>query len=122
VANQLVLSTSLSYAGNNVTVSETVSYLLIPTGNGVNSLSSFTATTSAIAIPLGSVISAGGWLFVKNNDPTNYVQVKTSTGGTVFARLLSGEFCLLRLDASITAPAVIANTASCSISFCIFDS
>ena len=122
MANELSLSCSLAYNKNSVFISETITTLLVTvTGNGVNSLNSFTATTSAVAIPLGSSTSAGGWIFIQNLDPSNYVKVLTATGGTVFARLLPGEFCLFRFDNSVTAPAVQANTASCNIKFCLFD-
>ena len=122
MSNSLVLSTALTYSGNGITLSEYVSSLLVPvTGNGLNSLQSFSATTAAVAIPLGSSASPGGWIYIKNNDLTNYVQVLTGTSGTVFARLLPGEFCLLRLDATVTNPAVQANTSGCQITFCLFD-
>jgi hypothetical protein len=122
MANELSLNSLLTYTKNNVTVQETINSLLVTvTGNGFNSLAAFTATTAAIAIPLGGSAIPGGWLFIRNLDPTNYIQVLTATGGTVFARLLPGEFCLFRLDATVTAPAVKANVASCSITFCIFD-
>jgi hypothetical protein len=123
MSNQLVLNASLAFAGNNITVAENVSNLqVVVTGNGLNSLTTFTATTSAVAVPLGSSTVAGGWLYLKNNDPTNYVQVLTAaSSGTAFARLYPGEFCLFRLDAGITGPAVAAHTAGCSITVCIFD-
>ena len=121
MANELALNCSLSYNKNSIAIQEAAGLLVPVTGNGLNSLSAFTATTSAIAIPLGSSTVAGGWIFIQNLDLTNYVQVLTGTGGTIFARLNPGEFCLFRLDASATAPAVKANTASCSIKFCLFD-
>ena len=74
--------------------------------------------TSEEALVLGEVVP-GGWLLIVNRDPTNYVQVKTATGGTAFARLLAGEFCLLRIDSGLSAPFVQANTAACEIEYLI---
>jgi hypothetical protein len=120
--NELSLNFSLIYNKNNIAISEAINALLVTvTGNGLNSLSTFSATTAAVAIPLGSSTSPGGWIFLQNLDPTNYVQVLTGTAGTVFARLLPGEFCLLRLDATVTAPAVQAHTSGCQIKLCLFD-
>ena len=120
--NELALSCSLVYNKNSISLSETINNLLVSvSGNGLNSLTSFTATTSAVAIPLGSSTIAGGFLFILNNDPTNYVNILTGTSGTIFARLNPGEFALLRLDSSVTAPAVQAHTGSCFVKFCIFD-
>lgn len=122
MANELALNCSLNYNKNSININESISALLVTvTGNGLNSLSIFTATTDGVAIPLGSSTVAGGWLFLQNLDPTNYVQLLVATSSTVIARLLPGEFCLLRLDASITAPAVQAHTAGCSVKFCLFD-
>src|SRR5215472_6163809 len=114
MANELTLNSTLAYAKNNVTVNESVQNLQITVaGNGLNSLTSYTVTTIATAVPLGGVTAAGGWLFVLNTDGTNYIQLKSATGGTIFAQLKPGEFALFRLDPTVTAPAWIANTASC---------
>jgi hypothetical protein len=119
---QIVLNASVDYAGNSTTIVKTIEYLNVPvSGDGVNTLSSFAATTSAVAIPLGSAANPLGWLFIKNNDVSNFIQVLTGTSGTVFGKLFPGEFLLMRLDPTITAPAVQADTANCSISFCIID-
>lgn len=121
-ANGLTLNASLAYSGNNATVNTNVVNLVaLVSGNGLNSLSSVTVPTSAGAIPLGSVTAAGGWLFVRNNDATNYMQVITATSGTPFARLLPGEFCLLRLDSGLTAPFWKANVATVQATLAIFD-
>ena len=122
MANGLILNGSLAYSGNNATVAEAVVNLAaVVTGNGFNPLASHSVPTASEAIPLGSVSAAGGWLFVRNNDPTNYVQILTATSGTPFARLLPGEFCLLRLDAGLTAPFWQAHTGNCLCSLAIFD-
>jgi hypothetical protein len=72
------------------------------------------ATTSAVAVPTGG-LSNIGWVILINRDPTNYVKVLTGTAGTVFGRMEPGEPIMLRIDPSVTAPAVQANTASCLV-------
>lgn len=122
MANELALSCSINFNKNNVSISEAVNSLLATvTGNGLNSIASYSLSTSATAIPLGSVSVAGGFLFVQNLDPTNYITVLTGTSGTAVARLLPGEFCLYRMDPNTTAPAFQAHTGSCLVKFCIFD-
>ncbi len=121
-ANGLTLNASLAYAGNNTTVQvSAVNLVALVTGNGLNSLNSVTVPTTAAAVPLGSVTSPGGWLYVRNNDATNYMQVITATSGTPFALLLPGEFCLLRLDTGLTAPFWKAHTATVQATLAIFD-
>lgn len=122
MANELALNLSLVFNKNNITIQEAINSLLITvTGNGLNSINSYTLTTSDTAIPLGSVSSAGGWLFVRNLDPTNYITVKSAVSGTVMIRLLPGEFCIFRMDPTITAPSFQAHTGSCVVQFCVFD-
>ena len=72
------------------------------------------ATTPAV-INLGTLATVG-WFLFRNLDTTNFVEVATVVGfsaNTIFAKLFPGEFCLLRLNPLVTAPAVRANTASC---------
>jgi hypothetical protein len=121
MSNELTINCSLVYNKNSISIQESAGGIVSVIGNGLNALSSFTATTTDVAIPVGSSTVAGGWIFIQNLDLTNYVQLETATSGTMIAKLLPGEFCLMRLDASITAPAVKAHTASCLIKFCLFD-
>lgn len=122
MANELTINCTIAYAKNNTTVSDSVTNLQITVvGNGLNSLTAQTVGTSAAVIPLGSVTSAGGWLYVQNTDATNYLQLKTATGGTVFGQIKAGEVALIRLDPTVTAPAWIANTAPVVVKFAIFD-
>lgn len=66
------------------------------------------------ALILGDVSSLG-WVMLVNRDATNFVNVKTGTGGTVFAKLKAGEFMLLRFGSGVTAPFVQADTAACQL-------
>lgn len=77
--------------------------------------------TSEGAINLGGVSSVG-WFLVKNLDPTNYVELKTGTGGVVFAKLLpdtnsdgNGGVALLYLGSGAQAPYAIANSNACKV-------
>jgi hypothetical protein len=70
--------------------------------------------TSEEALPLGEATSPG-WCLLINRDATNYVEVKTGTGGVIFGKMLAGEFCLLRLGSGAAAPYAIANTAACQV-------
>jgi hypothetical protein len=122
VSDELTLSVSLGYAKNAISLQEQVAnFLASVAGNGLNSLISYAAPTADTALPLGSVTSPGGWLFVVNLDATNYVQVKAAVSGAVLAKLKPGYPCLIPLDPSVTAPSTQSNTAPCNIRYCIFD-
>lgn len=122
MANGLTLNATLAYAGNNVTIAESIVNLaVVVTGNGQNARKGYNAPVADTALPLGSVAVAGGYLFVKNNDPTNFVTIRTGVAGTKITKLLAGDFCLFRMDPTITAPSTSSDTAICSIDYAVFD-
>lgn len=68
------------------------------------------------ALQLGETSGSLGWCLLKNLDNTNFVNVKTATSGTVFAKLLpKGGCALFYFGSGVTAPFVIADTAACNI-------
>jgi hypothetical protein len=99
--------------------------------NGNSSFSqpakSIAITQSAIGGPTPGAMSVGtteestafpeltteGWLYLQNNDPTNYVQWGFSTG-VYGGRLKAGEFALFRMEPSLTLY-LKANTAACNV-------
>ena len=70
--------------------------------------------TSETTIVMGDATGAG-WVFMQNQDATNYVEIKTAASGTIFAKLLAGEYCFFRFGSGVTAPVAIANTAACNL-------
>jgi hypothetical protein len=74
-----------------------------------------TITTSEVAINLGGVASLG-WMMFKNLDETNYIEIKTGTGGTIIGKMLAGEsYGPVRCGSGITAPYAIATGGSCEM-------
>ncbi len=121
MANGVTLNASLVYGGNNVVISEaTVNLSVVVTGNGQNARKAFSAIVADTAIPLGSVTTPC-WLYMVNNDPTNFVTIKRAVGGATIAKLKPGWFCLLPLDPGITVPSTAADTAPCSVDYAILD-
>lgn len=70
------------------------------------------------AIVLGEVTSPGWAIFI-NRDTANFVNLKVATGGAVFAKLMPGEFALLRLGSGAQAPFAQADTAACLLEYFI---
>jgi hypothetical protein len=68
--------------------------------------------TSEEAIVLGECTSPGWCMFI-NRDSTNFITLKVATSGAIFAKLLPGEFALLRLGSGAQVPFAIADTATC---------
>lgn len=70
------------------------------------------------AIVLGEVTSPG-WAFFINRDPTNFIELRVATSGAKFAKLLPGEFCLVRLGSGAQVPYAIADTGACLLEYLI---
>lgn len=76
----------------------------------------------AIGLPDGTVAYA----IFQNLDPTNFINLRVSTGGAIFARLDpdtksdgKGGVAMLRLGSGATAPFAIADTAECKLRYII---
>jgi hypothetical protein len=111
---------------NEITVTTGIGVL-----NGNSSFQQQTKTKSidqaAIGGPTPGAISVGtseestafpeltteGWLYLQNNDATNYVQWGFSTG-VYGGRLKAGESALFRMEPSLTLY-LKANTAACNV-------
>lgn len=117
MADELTLNATLQYDDEeNTSTHVQINSLLV-------SLASFQFTrakqsigTSEEAIVLGGVTTPK-WFIAVNTDDTNFVQIKTGTGGTIFAKLLPGEFCFLPLGSGAQAPYAIADTAACLLDY-----
>lgn len=76
-----------------------------------------TVTTSAGALAMGSVSSAG-YAYFRNTGPTNFVEIGTGTSPFVpFLKLKAGEAAICRLSTS--APTARANTGSVQLQYYI---
>lgn len=107
-------SIAFSVVENGVTTSTSASLAVTQATNAVFE-NNQTATTTTAAISLGG-ISTPGYMFVKNLDATNFVQiglVTAVTSGNAMFKLLPGEFCFF--PTRETTIYVLADTASCVI-------
>lgn len=119
-SNEIQIAGTLTYVNATVGIASTtmtVTKYVDISGTAFSSLIFSVPTTSGgTALPISN-LSGVGWLFVKNLDATNYVELYTATSGTAFAKLLPGEIFMGRLAAAITAPAAKANTAAVKIQY-----
>lgn len=54
-----------------------------------------------------------------NRDSTNFLTLKTGTGGTVMIKIPPGKFALFHFGSGVTAPYAIADTAACQLEYII---
>lgn len=120
MSNELTLSGSLTM---DDTVSSVIERSFESLRVSMNTLryvaNSVSVGTTEEAIPLGEVSSLG-WFIAKNLDTTNYVEIRTGTGGTKIVKLKAGESALFRFGSGVTAPFWIADTAACRVEYVLF--
>ena len=76
--------------------------------------------TSAENIAVGDV-STAGYLFIKNLDATNYVDIgKDNTGFVAVGKLKAGEMCCFRVAGSTTIQ-LKADTAACKVQYLLLE-
>lgn len=116
MANEITINASLVYEdseGATASLSVTDKLVTVTTKKPIYHRQSI--TTSEVAINLGGLASIG-WVMFKNLDATNYIEIKTGTGGTVIGKMFPGEiYGPVRIGSGITAPFAIANTAACEM-------
>jgi hypothetical protein len=112
----------LNYLNSPMSANLNVGGLYVAISGSHYTQGSMTATTTAggLALPVANLANLG-WYMIVNNDPTNYVDILTAVSGTAFTRLLPGDFTMGRFNPAITAPAVLAHTASLQISYLILE-
>ncbi len=78
-------------------------------------------TTSEVAIPLSPLTGTLGYAIFQNLDAANFVELRVSTGSTKFAKLKAGEFMVFRFGSGVTAPYIIADTATVLVRYRIYE-
>lgn len=117
MANELSLTISLSEVKNNITTERSFSDQFDVAGDALISAVQNIGTADE-TLSLGDV-SAIGFIFLRNADATNYVEIGY-TSGTYFGKLLAGEYCVLRAGAGLTAIHAKANTAAINLDYVVF--
>lgn len=74
--------------------------------------------TSEEALAMGDVATAG-WMWAKNLDDTNFVELRMGTGEADLIKLKAGEFCCVRLSGN--DPYAIADNAACDLEYFIVE-
>lgn len=123
MANELTLSTSLSYSKDSTGPEALAVSKQIDVTNKLYAKGRMTVTTSGeIALELGAVTGANlGYAQFVNRDATNFIEILTGTSGLAFAKLLPGESAVFRFGQSVTAPYATADTGDCDLEYLIIE-
>lgn len=102
-----IMSAAVGRSLTGVLVSMAGGFIVGPTQQSI--------ATSATALNLGGV-TAPGYMWIQNMDPTNYVRLHNGSSGAKVVKLQAGEFSLFRWDDTGT-PYATANTAACIVEY-----
>jgi len=120
MANEIVVSGTLRYedatgAEDNLDFADLSATLLF---TRFNKCIHFVGTTEE-AMKLGEVVTPG-WCLIKNLDATNYVEIRTGTGGTKMLKIAAGKSAgPFYFGSGVTAPYIIADTAEVKVVYLI---
>lgn len=122
MANELTYTINASYSKNGRALKLNPGMIQKTiTGNGMVSGVATVAHTIHEALSLGDIASPGLAL-IHNLSTTNYIQLGYESGTFVAVmNIPAGCAVLVSLDGLMAAPFVKANTASCLVSFTIFE-
>lgn len=116
MANEVTLNASMAYADSEG-ADEALSIVELLATVATKKYTKFKQAigfAAEEAIQLGEV-TAPGWALFINRDATNFIELRVATSGAIFAKLLPGEFALLRLGSGSQAPTAQADTAACQL-------
>ncbi len=123
MANELTIGASIAYAdseGSEDSLSVENFIKTITTKRFVHMKQNVAITEEALN--LGDIASIG-YILMFNRDATNFVEVRVSTGSTKMVRLDPADtdgnpgMALFRFGSGVTAPYVIADTATVQIEY-----
>ncbi len=118
MANEITLNLKISALKGSLNHTENPGTLTVDLSGLVAVGGAATVTTTAAALTMGSVSSAG-YAYFRNTGPTNFVEIGTGTGGSfvAFLKLKAGEAAICRLGTN--TPTARANTASVQLQYYI---
>lgn len=122
MANEMVYSVGFTFQkGNAKEITETFLNLVSTIAASTAIYNELSVTTSEVAVVLGSNTAAKAFIIIHNCDDTNYIEWRTGTGASNDAVYIGpGDVALFRMGTDVTAPYLVANTASCTTEYWIF--
>ena len=118
MANELTLTATLKFDKSTKSVDVGKTGLQLDVAGGDHITKTQSVGTSQEAIVIGE-ITTPGYIFVRNLDSTNYVEIRDGSSGADVVKVRAGGIALFEL--ATATPFAIANTASCEIEYTIIE-
>jgi hypothetical protein len=112
MANEIQINLKLNVAKNRLVHREEPGQILVDMTGGTAAGGAQNVTTTAAAITMGSVTTAG-YAYFRNTDTTNAIEIGTGTSPFVpFAKLKAGEAAVFRLGTNSPTAKAAASTVN----------
>lgn len=115
MAKEILLGVTITFKKGGAQVSRSESIAVNVTGDAF-SHETQSIGTSNVALALGTALGTPGYIFIKNLDAVNYVEVGNTNAYAI--KLKAGEVALYRHDGT---PFAKANTAACLVEYLIIE-
>ena len=115
MADELRLGVVLSFSKGSAGVNKTANIEVDVAGDSYVSAVQEIGTTEEVLVE-PDALGTPGYVYVRNMDATNYVEVGITASYTI--KLLAGDFALFPAAAAIYAK---ANTAACNVEYIIIE-
>ena len=117
MANEISLSASLIFSKGGASVSRLENIQVDVTGDAF-SYEVQEVGTSEEVLAQGADLGTPGYMFIKNLDATNYVEVGSTTG-VYDIKLKAGEFAIYRHNSATVYTK--ANTGACNVAYLLIE-
>jgi len=114
MANEISISASLSYSKSGATARLDGTITVTQAGADFTNQSQLIGFAAAELLDVGTDIGTTGYVMVKNNDATNFVELSLNDFTQKFAKLRPGEFCIIPVSTGTIYAK--ADTAACQVS------
>lgn len=118
MAQTLSVTATLSNSGTGESIDETIT--VTTTGDHEDGGVQTVGTSEETIVWSGTDLATPGYIWLKNLDITNYIQVGNSTGDYTI-RLKAGQIAIFPLDDAVTTLYVKANTADCKLRYKVYE-
>ncbi len=117
MAKEISIGVTISFRKSGAQVSRSETITVDVTGDAFSHEVQAIGTSEEVLVQ-GADLGTPGYMFIKNLDTTNYVEIGSTTG-VYDIKLKAGEVCLYRHN-SATAYAK-ANTAACNVEYLLIE-
>ena len=123
MANELKGTTRMTFSKGGLKVSRGQTNQVDITGTDYDAGVQDIGTSNEVLVINSDMSTAVSWIYVKNLDATNFIEVGNQNGGApiYFVKLFPGKSAVLPVTVTKDNIACLANTAACRLEFVVVE-